>query len=120
MRHNQPRFWLTSHTKWIRISLVVCALVAMGLVAKNQSIGSAGMSYFEHTVLALLGRRLWWAYQVEQGRHRLYGAGHCQVHQAVNGLVGEQRGAVYRTLRRLWPGHIAEHANAGDLRRLLP
>lgn len=54
LRRDDARIWLAAHTKVIRALVVVCTLVTLGLLAKSQSIGSAGMSFFGHTVLAFM------------------------------------------------------------------
>ena len=54
LRRTNARSWLVTRIHWIRILVGVCFLSMVGLLAGSQSIGSAGMSFFGHTVLAIM------------------------------------------------------------------
>ncbi len=54
MRRDDARVWLAACTKWIRVCVVVCVFATLGLLAKSQGIASEGMSFFGHTVLAVM------------------------------------------------------------------
>ena len=54
IRHASPRAWLAAHPGMIRWVVGTCAVIIVGLLAKSQGIGSAGMAWFGHTILALM------------------------------------------------------------------
>ena len=54
VRNPFVRGWLRGHSLLIRAVVIGCGAVVMALLAKNQGIGSWGMSWFGHTIIAVL------------------------------------------------------------------
>lgn len=54
LRNEAGRNWLLRHTALIRSVSVLCGIIIIGLLVKNQGIGSWGMSWFGHTTMAIL------------------------------------------------------------------